>query len=145
MSREPGVLFKQRLVWSGPYSLSISLRGYDRVFQKARLTRCTLRSRDETWKADLSVSERYRGWRDFNHLKSTHKFNSTGFEAKIPDKDTEANRYNIDLPEGVHTFILDMKFELMSDDTAESFTKTVILKRSRNSYSSYGLDRMIAC
>ena len=144
MRRKPGVLFKQRLVWSGPYCLGVMLRDYARVFQKARLTRCSLKSIDETWKADLAPSRLSIGWKDFNDLKWTDKYNQTGFRANIPHQGTAANPYNIVLPKSVATFILDMEFELMSDDTAESFRKTFTLKPSRNSYSSYGFSRMVA-
>lgn len=82
--------------------------------------------------------------KNLNDLKWTDKLSRTGFHANMPHKGTAANPYNIVLPKGAKTFILDMEFELMSDDTAESFRKTFTLKPSRNSYLSYGLSRMIA-
>jgi hypothetical protein len=144
MRREPGVLFKQRLVWSGPYCLRVILRDHDRVFQKARMNRCSLKSIDETWKVELAPSGQSVGWKDFNDLRWTNKFNQTCFHANIPHKGTAANPYNIDLPEAGQAFILDMEFELMSDDIAKSFRKTFTLKLSRNSYLSYSFNRMVA-
>ena len=134
MRREPGVLFKQRLIWSGPYLVRVLLRDDDQAFQQFRMTRCSLQNSDGTWRADLTPLELRSGWKDFNDPKWTDKLTFTGFHSD----------HHIDLPEDVRTFILDIEFELMSDDTAESFQKTFTLKPSRNSYSSYGIDRMIA-
>jgi hypothetical protein len=142
-SREPGTLFKQRLVWSGPHMLRISMRDYAREFQKARLIRCRLQSSDGAWAAELAPSAASGGWHEVADLKWTDEFNEIVFIA-VPHDAVGSAIHNIDLPAGVRTFSLELHFELAAGDYAETFEETITLRRRANSYQSYGLSRMMA-
>ena len=80
MRREPGRLFKQRIVWDGPYSLRGSFRDHSRKFQQARLHSCTLRNGDGTWSRTLAEAEMPLGWEHpFQDIRWTDEFNELVF------------------------------------------------------------------
>ena len=81
------------------------------------------------------------GWQQpFHDPRWTDEFNSVVFVAGAGSE--RAN--DIVLPRDIQTFILEITFDLTNSEKTESFQKTIELRPSRNSYSSYGIDRMIA-
>ncbi len=80
-------------------------------------------------------------WREFHTLKWTDDFNELVLVAGLPP---EQPGWNIDIPRGTKRVLLEIELDLMIEGTTESFKTTIPMRRTRNSYSSYSFDQMVA-
>jgi len=146
ITRKPGILFKEIVTyWPGPYRVTITLKDFGKIHQKARLTGCKIGTADGTWSEILVDSGLTEGWQQsFKNTTDNNDCTVAEFWVEPPESKQQPVVSNSVPPADVKGIVLETTFDLECDGVTESIKKTYTLKQVPDSYSSYGFNSAIA-